>query len=43
MGLQFCHLIVVIGKDSGECVVRSIGLDCKFECLDPMGKDRELW
>src|SRR5882724_4353649 len=28
------------GKDSGECIVRGISLDCNLSVRDPMGKDR---
>jgi len=27
------------GKDSGECIVRGISLDCNLSVRDPMGKD----
>jgi len=27
------------GKDSGECVVRGVSLDCNLSVQDPMGKD----
>src|SRR5882724_5149736 len=28
------------GKDSGECIVRGISLDCDLSVQDPMGKDQ---
>src|SRR5882724_10199626 len=28
------------GKDSGECIVRGISLNCDLSVWDPMGKDR---
>src|SRR5882724_8105158 len=28
------------GKDSGECIVRGISLNCNLSVWDPMGKDR---
>src|SRR5882724_11153389 len=28
------------GKDSSECIVRGISLDCNLSVWDPMGKDR---
>src|SRR5882724_7679744 len=28
------------GKDSGECIVRGISLDCNLSVQNPMGKDR---
>src|SRR5882724_10066979 len=28
------------GKDSGECIVRGVSLDCILSVWDPMGKDR---
>src|SRR5882724_10288177 len=28
------------GKDSGECIVRGISLNCNLSVQDPMGKDR---
>src|SRR5882724_842733 len=28
------------GKDSSECIVRGISLDCNLSVRDPMGKDR---
>src|SRR5882724_2377764 len=27
------------GKDSGECIVRGVSLDCNLSVRDPMGKD----
>src|SRR5882724_12660734 len=28
------------GKDSGECIVGGVSLDCNLSVRDPMGKDR---
>src|SRR5882724_2142379 len=28
------------GKDSGECIVRGVSLDCDLSVRDPMGKDQ---
>src|SRR5882724_375548 len=28
------------GKDSGECIIRGVSLDCNLSVRDPMGKDQ---